>query len=324
MKSNTLGTLTIGRHDFHYGKSTQEQVDMGGALQSSLVSLIDYGSATGKTTTAMYNATRYQNSMKYTSPSLNGLNAVIGYTTAGGGTFEAGDMVCAGGAAVPAAAGVTTALPPSSCTTAVASGSNNRKGSGWFINPEYRNGPLFLGYSYLNVKPDLVASKSDPALGTLVLNAGVPGTYANTGVADQKSNQVYGQYMFGNFHIGFNYNQSEQKNSNTGAQILKRTAWAIPASYSWGPHHVAGGYAKAGNNTGPAGEEASTGAKMMSIAYIYDFSKRTKVGLTYSQIKNDANAAYNFYTNTSFSSTDVGTLTGEKPSFWALTFNHYF
>jgi len=306
LKSSTLGTMTIGRHDLHYSKSTQDTVDMGGALQGSAVTIVDYGK-----NTSMYNVSRTQNSIKYTSPNLYGVTAIIAYSPGYNSTTAQGDMVCAG-----------TAVAATACSTPVPPGTNNRKGSGWIINPEYAQSNFMVGWSYLNVKPDLLVQPTADA--TVVQNGG-PGSYsANPNGGDKKSNQLYGYYKVGGFKIGGVYNDSQTKNSSTGAQILKRKAWAIPASYSWGPNHIAGHYAKAGNNTGPAGEESDTGANQQTIAYIHDLSKRTKVAVTYSRVNNQSKATYNPYTNTSFASADVGTQIGEKPKFLAFTVTHNF
>lgn len=300
LKSNTLGTMTIGRHDLHYGKSTQDTVNIGGALQGSAVAIVDYGKAG-----SMYNVSRTQNSIKYTSPNLYGVTAIIGYSPGYNSTTAQGDMVCV-----------------VACATAVPAGTNNRKGSGWIINPEYAQANFMVGFSHLNAKPDMLVQ---PTANAATIQNGAPGSYsANPNGGDKKSNQIYGQYKVGGFKIGAVYNDSKTTNSSTGAVIMKRKAWAIPAHYQWGPHHIAGHYAKAGNNTGPAGEEASTGAKQMTIAYVYDLSKRTSVAATYMRLDNDSAATYNPYTNTSYSSADATTQIGEKPRFLSLTVMHNF
>ena len=51
-----------------------------------------------------------------------------------------------------------------------------------------------------------------------------------------------------------------------------------------------------------------TKATMIAIAYVYDLSKRTSVGITYAQIDNDAAAKYNFFTGTSLGSPDAAAM----------------
>jgi len=63
---------------------------------------------------------------------------------------------------------------------------------------------------------------------------------------------------------------------------------------------------------------------MMSFAYVYDLSKRTSVGITYSMIDNDTNANYNFFTGTSLGSSDAATGRGEDPTLIQATLRHAF
>jgi len=72
-----------------------------------------------------------------------------------------------------------------------------------------------------------------------------------------------------------------------------------------------------------------TNAQMMAIAYVYDMSKRTSVGFTYAQIKNEANAAYRLFTDagdgtTGLSSANAGPIAGEDPQLFAITMKHAF
>jgi hypothetical protein len=60
------------------------------------------------------------------------------------------------------------------------------------------------------------------------------------------------------------------------------------------------------------------------MAYAYDLSKRTSVAVTYAQIKNAANATYNFFTATSLGLGGPGVAAGEDPKMWGLTLRHAF
>src|SRR5690606_2607774 len=42
LRSSSLGTLTFGRHDLHYGKQPDSLASKAGALQGAAVSLMDY------------------------------------------------------------------------------------------------------------------------------------------------------------------------------------------------------------------------------------------------------------------------------------------
>ena len=60
---------------------------------------------------------------------------------------------------------------------------------------------------------------------------------------------------------------------------------------------------------------------MNTLTYEYNLSKRTALGLTYSQIANKSNAAYGFFYNspTAFGSNNAGSFAGEKNRLMAAT-----
>jgi predicted porin len=62
---------------------------------------------------------------------------------------------------------------------------------------------------------------------------------------------------------------------------------------------------------------------MWAVAYVYDLSKRTSVGLTYAAIDNKTNAAYNFH-NISAGGSNNTVNPGEDPRLVALTVRHAF
>jgi predicted porin len=64
---------------------------------------------------------------------------------------------------------------------------------------------------------------------------------------------------------------------------------------------------------------------MWAVAYVYDLSKRTSVGLTYAKLDNNTNAAYNFFTNTGTLGSTGSTLNpGEDATLIAITVRHAF
>jgi predicted porin len=99
-----------------------------------------------------------------------------------------------------------------------------------------------------------------------------------------------------------------------------RTAWSIPASYTWGPHSIHGHYTKARNDKATAAQD---GAKMFALAYAYDLSKRTSVALTYARISNDVGALYNFFTSASLG-LGATAVAGSDPRMWGVTLRHAF
>ncbi|HMA89395.1 MAG TPA: porin [Burkholderiales bacterium] len=177
--------------------------------------------------------------------------------------------------------------------------SNVRKGYGWNINPHYTAENWGLIYSYWSAKPD----------GSL---------------ADQLGQNAAGYFKWGGFKIGVSYNQSKLKDA-AGVDLAKRDAWSIPLSWQTGPHAIYAHYTKA--NKDKVSTLGDTSAAMAAVAYTYSLSKRTQVGVTYAQIRNEANAAYHFFTDVSggdLSSLGSTVQAGEDPKLLALIMYHAF
>jgi predicted porin len=291
LRSNTWGTLTAGRSDLHYGKGPSEMTRGAGALQASDVSLFDY---IGNLPIA--NATRTQNVVKYDSPNWSGFDATIAWSANPGGNFEA-DMTNFGAAGIPA-------------TT------SSRKGDAWNINPRFTMGPFGIEYSYWRAKTDAPTATTAPVNGT----------------PDQIGHSLTGKYTIGGLKVGIGGNRSTLEQSvgvagvGSGTKLLERTTWSVAGQYNWGPHTVFAHYDKAQKvRTSVAGFSTdNTGAKMVAVAYEYALSKRTSLGATYAQIKNDSNINYNLFTSNSLGSADTVTANGEDPRIFQVTILHRF
>jgi len=164
-----------------------------------------------------------------------------------------------------------------------------------------------VGWSHWRSRPDAVAGAA----------------------TNQRSDALYGFYRFGAFKVGAAMNRARLEAVATGATTARRTAWTIPVAWFGGPHTVAFTYTRAGDDKATAADDK---ARMIAAAYSYDLSKRTAVGLTYAQIRNNPGAAYNLFTNTTtgFGSGQTGTVSastvaaGEDPRTIALTLRHAF
>ena len=186
-------------------------------------------------------------------------------------------------------------------------GTTARKGYGWNINPQFTGSNWQVGYSYWSAKPD--ASQ-----------------------ADQLGQNLFGWYKFGGFKVGASFNKSKLKGGAVGSpqvDVANRDAWSIPVSYTVGPHNILAHYTEARKDKVQDGLGITdTGAKMFAVAYVYDMSKRTSVGLTYAQIKNQQNAAYQLFTDSgtggALSSNNAAPLAGEDPQLIALIMKHAF
>jgi predicted porin len=178
-------------------------------------------------------------------------------------------------------------------------GTTVRAGRAWNLNPNFAGSNWQIGYSYWTSKPD--------------------GGGATLATGDQRGDRLYGSYRWGGFKLGLAWDKSRIR-AVGGGDIARRSAWSIPASYSWGPHSVHAHYTKAGNDKTTAADDAAT---MFAISYGYDLSKRTSAALTYARINNKAGAAYQLFTSTSLG---IGraTIAGEDPRMWGVTLRHQF
>lgn len=288
LKSNTLGSMTFGRHEFHYGNSQEKISSLGGLLQAGHTGMFDYINGTGIGTS------RELATIRYIMPEWHNISMVMAWGSGNPSTGDSADMVC-----------FTAA-----CNTAPPQGIQRRKGSLWSINPSYSNGPFLVGYSYYINHPDL---SSD----------GSAGTY-NGNVSDTRSDVLYASYKVAGWSFGLGWNHSKMYNASTRALTQDRTTVTPSVHYITGPHAFAVGYTKASKSKNAAGDIANTGADLKSVAYIYSFSKRTTAALSWAYLTNKSASTYQLYTITSYSGLDTKPFAGENQRTYALTINHKF
>ena len=205
LRSKTMGTLTVGRWDLHYGKGPSEMTRGAGALQASDVSLFDYIGAT-----PIANTSRTQNVVKYDTPNWNGFSGTL--------AWSANPLNGFGGEA-----DMTNTVPPAVAPT------SSRKGDGWNINPKYSNGPFEAEYSYWRARPDApTATTNDQrgdafnvkyAFGGFKVGLGANRSKlenANTGVkaAERTTWSVAGQYNWGPNAVFAHYDRAGNVSCN--------------------------------------------------------------------------------------------------------------
>jgi predicted porin len=289
LRGNSWGTVTLGRHDLHYGKQPDDIASKAGALMASSVSLMDttyYGGAIAGTT-------RTNNVLRYDSPNWSGFAFTAAYS------------------ANPTAIESDLASPV-------------RKGNAYNFNPSYTASNFGVGWSYWKQKADaggVVPAGAASATGVSAANV----SSINILSSDQTSNVFYGYYTMAGFKVGLAINKSKTE-TVLGAKTADRTNWTVPVSWTAGPHNVYAHYTKARKDKAADSLGISdTDAKMWAVAYVYDLSKRTSVGLTYAKIDNNTNAAYNYFTNSGSNGSTGSTLNpGEDATLIALTVRHAF
>jgi predicted porin len=132
MRSSSLGTLTFGRHDLHYGKQPDDTAALAGALMASAVSLMDFT----ENGTAIATASRTPNVVRWDSPNWSGFGLTVAYTTSPFG--NEGDLA-----------------------------TGARKGNGWNFNPSYTTSNWQVGFSHWRAKGDGAGASSDQSSNVL-------------------------------------------------------------------------------------------------------------------------------------------------------------
>jgi len=94
LRSNSWGTISLGRWDLHYGNQPDDLASKAGALMASSVSLMDFQlNGTGAAqTAAVANATRTANVIKWDSPTWGGFAVTAAYSTSPLAASSEGDM----------------------------------------------------------------------------------------------------------------------------------------------------------------------------------------------------------------------------------------
>ena len=179
------------------------------------------------------------------------------------------------------------------------------RGSAWNFVAKYANGPINAGYSYWQNNEE-----------------GGNGATAGTAASDQRSNRIWGRYTMSNgLALGLGYDSSKYDNDVTAnTNWVKRNAWQATGQYTMAAHAFYLQYAKAGNTSGAGAADSGSGAKAWMLGWDYALSKRTNVGVSYTEVKNDSTAGtYDFF------ATPVATAgVGNKSAQWHLGMSHSF
>jgi predicted porin len=288
LRSKSLGRIFVGRQDLHYFNRESNLTDLAGSLKADSISLLAYAGGGG---TAIAAATRTPNVIHYTSPDWGGFTVVAAYSTS------------------PNPGGAVAGVGAAGSVTESDIGSGVRRGNAWNINPNFAAANWQIGWSHWN-------QKNDGGIGAAAL--------ATVAGGDQRSDRLYGSFKIAGFKVGLAWDKSRIKSAagaTSGTELSNRTAWSIPVSYVMGNNQFHAHYTRARDDNRIAGDQ---GARMVALSYQYTLSKRTSVGLTYAQIRNNAGAAYNFFTTASLGSASAVAVAGEDPRMFAGTIRHAF
>jgi len=157
------------------------------------------------------------------------------------------------------------------------------------INGVYAAGPLWVGVAY--EKHDDYNPSATTTIG--------PGASQYSGGSDDNITVGAGYTFAGTFNIRASYSKSTYEPLNSGDTEVKGYAayadWQIA-----GPHALHFAYITVDDVSGSAlvpvgvysAPGSSTGGDVTTLAYSFDFSKRTQIFFAYNQMKNDTNAKF--------------------------------
>jgi len=289
LSSKSMGAIRLGRQDIHYTEGAHFNHTSVATIASSINVLHSNGSAGG----SIANWSRTPNLLWYTSPTINGLNATLGYSTNGtrtsGGYMEQeNDMA-----------------------------TNQRKGSTAYQRLSYTNGPVALVYSNVSSKSDWLST------GTISAGASVNALAQNR--PDQKGSILSAKYAMGDFSVGYAIAQTSTTNTTTLIET-KNSNNQLGLGYKTGAHNLAYTITNKGDNKVAGVTAANTGAKQTSLAYGYDLSKRTSVGIAMVNLKNESGSNNSLFYNgeNAVGSYGSGALAGETHKATAISIKHTF
>lgn len=174
------------------------------------------------------------------------------------------------------------------------------------LNPTYVKGPLTL---YANV----LSRDRQP---------GAPGNFTTD--YDQLAWRMGAGYAFRNgWSVAALFDRNRVKGSAVPAGSLVRSAWAIPVRYSRGLHEFHVTYGQARPYEAASTPVQDTGASMLSLGYEYKLSKRTAVAASFSTVRNQAQAGYDFWMPSNVLAAAAGT-TGFSSRYTYLGIKHSF
>lgn len=285
------GMLQLGKWDIHYNAQIWAGTGPNAALNQMYGAVSLLNQVGGFSTMGC----RCDNTIRYATPNIYGFEASIAYTR-GQGVLSAQN----GG--------------PNYSEIAWDSSDRNKNTRGVGVALKYKWQGLKLLAAYWQ---EYYAGATNAAEATLT---------------DQMSYRFGAAYTFDfGLTVGVNYDHSEfstiaAHGGNTGHSTMgkklknKRNAWVIPLYYKAGPHQLNLAYGWAddikGNGTYAM---ADSGTKYWTVNYGYSLSKRTTLYAGVVQYKNDKNAKYDFWSNTS-----LGGAVGSDPTAYSIGLIHAF
>jgi len=173
-------------------------------------------------------------------------------------------------------------------------GSNPGKGNATNLAIRWSSGPLNLGASIWDSDTEATAPTT------------------------QKSTRLGGGYKFGNISVRLGYDQSSIE---TAGVKTERTAFIIPVSVAAGAETFHFSYAVADDLEVGGTTTANSGATGVKVGWDHALSKKTVVGVHYTKLDNDRNAAYQLFAR---ALSGTAAATGESVSQLYFGIAHFY
>lgn len=276
------GAVRMGKQDLHYNELAG---GLGAMRVRSLQSLIGHGIMSEVNGVGIAARNRSNNVVWYTSPTMSGFTAQLAVST----------QPMAGAAA--AAGSITSGAEGGQAANASKNGAVN-------LVVRYANGPLNGGYSYWRHNEE-----------------GGDGATALAGQTSQRSDRAWARYAFPmGLTVGVGWDSSRYDSTLAVTEnFVKRDAWQLTGQYTMGANQFYVQWAKAGNTTGAGAADTGSGAKAWLLGWDYALSKRTNIGVSYTQLSNDVtNATYDLF------AAPAPTAVGARATQWHLGMSHSF
>jgi len=295
--SSSMGAIRLGRQDIHYTEGGNFAPVSQPTIHGHNGFLVAAnGVSVGRTT-------RTSNLIWYTSPTMNGVTATVGYSTSGtsaSGTVEVeNDMASA-----------------------------QRKGSTQYARLGYAQGPITAVVSYINEKADYVGVAGTTAASGLTDGGAAAVFAAANGQADRSGTIVSFKYDLGVAKLGVAVanNNSKAMSAGVAGAASKRTNTQYGIGIPMGASNFAITQTKVGTLKTSGADVANSGATAVGLVYSYDLSKRTQLFAGMTTITNQSAATQGLFYNSdnAVGSAGSGAIAGEKHSVTSFGLRHSF
>jgi len=179
-----------------------------------------------------------------------------------------------------------------------------RKGSSWFLMPQYNGGAWKAGYSYMNMKQDAVVAATTPW--------------------NMKGHKLWGEMNFGGgFEGQLVYTKHKADHGTTGVKLADHKKTLLALRYRTGNNTFGVMHGVSADDKIQAGDQKYT---LTGLSYNYNFSRRTNMGVTWMKLKNapGINADIASTTTATYATAGASANAGEDQSLISLSLNHNF